>query len=72
MEGCRDPPFSPKPAPRAHCTLLQLVTYLTKLGACEQETSDTALALIRSGQIRLTGSFRDRPLWSAPIPDLRN
>ena len=56
------------PSPRkseARCTLLQLVSYLTSLGASEQQTIDTVLDLIRSGRVRLTGSFREGSLWSA-------
>ena len=58
--------MSPPPPPKheTRCTLLQLVSYLTALGASEQETIDTVLELLRSGRVRLTGNFRGRPLWT--------
>lgn len=53
----------PLPKAETHCTLLQLVSYLTALGVSEQQTIDTVLELLRSGRVRLTGNFRSRPFW---------
>lgn len=53
----------PSPKAQTRCTLLQLVSYLTELGASEEETVDTVLELLRSGRVRLTGSFRYQPFW---------
>lgn len=64
-------PTSPRQA-EARCTLLQLVSYLTSLGATEQQTVDTVLDLIRSGRVRLTGNFRNGSLWRAGGLDPRH
>jgi hypothetical protein len=53
----------PSSKTETRCTLLQLVSYLTALGVSEQQTVDTVLELLRSGRVRLTGSFRNRPFW---------
>jgi hypothetical protein len=42
------------------------------LGASEQQTIDTVLELLRSGRVRLTGTFRESPLWSAAGNDRRH
>jgi hypothetical protein len=55
-------PRHPQHAAEIPCTLLQLVTYLTGLGASDRETVEIVVDLIRSGRVRLTGNFRDHPL----------
>jgi hypothetical protein len=62
----------PSPKAQTHCTLLQLVSYLTALGASEQDTVEIVLELLRSGRVRLTGSFRSRPFWSEAALDRRH
>lgn len=57
---------------RTHCTLLQLVSYFTSLGASERQTIDTVSELIRSGRVRLTGNFRERSLLNPPGLDPRH
>ena len=43
-------------------TLLELVQSLANEGRSEQEIVATALALVESGQVILTGNFRGVPL----------
>ena len=62
----------PSPKAQTRCTLLQLVSYLSALGASEQETIDTVLELLRSGRVRLTGSFRRQPFWNDPAFERRH
>ena len=45
--------------PTVRTTLLELVTLLSELTESEEETVETARALLASGKVKLTGSFRD-------------
>lgn len=58
--------------PSARCTLLQLVSYLLDLGASEQQTVETTLELLRSGRVRLTGTFRGQRFWQNPDGESRH
>ena len=45
--------------PTVRTTLLELVTLLSELTESEEETVETARALLASGKVKLSGSFRD-------------
>lgn len=62
----------PSSKSQTRCTLLQLVSYLTALGASEEETVDAVLELLRSGRVRLTGSFRRQPFWNEAALERRH
>jgi hypothetical protein len=55
------PQVTPPCVPR-RTTLLELVQSLAREGRSEPEIVATALALIESGQVILTGNFRGVPL----------
>jgi len=46
--------------PAVRTTLLDLVTLLSKVTESEEETVGMARALVASGKVQLTGSFKDR------------
>ena len=46
--------------PTVRATLLELVTLLSELTESEEETVRMARALLASGKVQLTGSFKDR------------
>ena len=46
--------------PTVRITLLELVTLLSGLTEGEEETVRMARALVASGKVQLTGSFKDR------------
>jgi hypothetical protein len=46
--------------PTLRTTLLELVTLLSKVTESEEETVGMARALVASGKVQLTGSFKDR------------
>ena len=45
-----------------HLTLLELVKVVTECTSSEREVVATVRYMLESGQVRLTGCFRDRPL----------
>ncbi len=45
--------------PTLRTTLLELVTLLVELTESEEETAKIARALVASGKVQLTGSFKD-------------
>jgi hypothetical protein len=45
--------------PAVRTTLLDLVTLLSKVTESEEETVGMARALVASGKVQLTGSFKD-------------
>ena len=45
--------------PTVRTTLLELVTLLSKVTESEEETVGMARALVASGKVQLTGSFKD-------------
>lgn len=51
-------------APRepVECTLLELVSAVGDSAGSERETVATLLHLVRSGRVRLIGTFRGQPL----------
>ena len=46
--------------PVVRTTLLELVTLLSTVTESEEETVGMARALVASGKVQLTGSFKDR------------
>jgi hypothetical protein len=47
-------------APTVRITLLELVTLLSEVTESEEATVGMARALVASGKVQLTGSFKDR------------
>lgn len=62
MRATRETPNGARANPAIQLTLLELVRTIGEITDDEAEIVATVLHMLRSGTVRLTGSFRDEPI----------